>query len=252
LKEDILVMIREALETHHVNEMAKKPIAFDGKTLSGSISNSLRTQDPKSPTGWSLNTNYKLKDGTVVPVGTPVDAPAMTGKNYVPKGASNTGRPKKTQASEPQAGPIGLDVSAEIEGKQTSLEFDFLNSSWPQAKKFLEAEVMAMLGDAAVDPNTKIGQYVYDAIEAAKEADLDGKLSSANNKIVLYFDPATKQLKVRSGLKEMFDPEDEDEDCGYDRNDPKHPTYRDRMISMSDMARDAARDAAAEEELGDK
>lgn len=99
LKEDILGMIREALEAHRanegeVNEMAKKAIAYDGKTLTGSISNSLRKQDAKSPTGWSLVSDYKMKDGKTVPAGTPVDAPSNTGKNYVKKGIAGMGRPK--------------------------------------------------------------------------------------------------------------------------------------------------------------
>lgn len=99
LKEDILGMIREALEAHRtqngeVNEMAKKAIAYDGKTLTGSISNSLRKQDPASPTGWSLVSPYKMKDGKIVPAGTPVDAPSNTGKNYVKKGIAGMGRPK--------------------------------------------------------------------------------------------------------------------------------------------------------------
>ena len=197
IKEEIVSMIREVLQT----EMAKKPLSFDGKTLTGSISTSLRKQDAKSPTGWSLNSAYKLKDGTVVPLGTPVDAPAMTGKKYVSKGMTGMGRPKAASVAaattDDEATPSALEVSAEIEGQTTPLEFDFLNGTWPQAKKFIEAEVMANLGDHAVDPQVKIGQEVYDAIEAAKENDLDGKLNASNNKLVLYFDPSTKQLRVK-------------------------------------------------------
>ena len=250
LKEEITSMIREALEAHHVNEMAKKAVAFDGKKLTGSISNGLRVKDAKSPTGWSLSVAYKLKDGKVVPAGTPVDAPAMTGKNYVAKGIPGMGRPKASGAVANE--PVGLEVSAEIDGTETPLEFDFLNSTWPQAKSFIESEIMANLGDAALDPQTKVGQDVYDAIEKAKEADLDGNLSAKNNKIVLFFEPESKQLKVKGTVAEVRAPnedEDWDEDGGYDRNDPKHPDYMERMTSMADMARDAARDEKVEKEL---
>ncbi len=250
LKEDITSMIREALEAHRVQEMAKKAVAFDGKTLTGSISNTLRVKDAKSPTGWALNAPYKLKDGQTVPAGTPVDAPAMTGKNYVAKGIAGMGRPKAGGESSNE--PVGLEVTAEVNGETTPLEFDFLNSSWPQAKSYIESEIMANLGDDALDPNVKVGQEVYDAVEAAKELDLDGKLNSTNNKITLFFDPTTKQLKAKTGVAESIGPDDEDEDCGYDRNDPKHPDYMERMTSMSDMARDAQRDAAAERAFNKK
>lgn len=199
LKEDIMDMIRETLEAHRMEEMAKTAVSFDGKTLKGSISAGLRSQDPKSPTGWSLNAPYKTKDGKVIPVGTPVDAPSMTGKNYVKKGVAGMGRPTKASGASANGEPAtGLEVTAQLpSGDKVDLEYDFLNSSWPQAKSHIESEVMSMLGDAAIDPSVKVGQEVYDAIEKAKEADLDGLLNNSNNKIVLFFDPATKQLRVK-------------------------------------------------------
>ena len=267
LKEDITTMIREALEAHRVNEMAKKAVAFDGKTLSGSISNSLRVKDSKSPTGWALSVAYKMKDGKVVPAGVPVDAPAMTGKNYVSKGIAGMGRPKATPTASDAdgSGPIGLDVSVELDGETTPLDFDFLNSTWPKAKSFIESEVMANLGDSALDPNVKIGQEVYTAIEKAKENDLDGKLNASNNKVELFFDTASKQLKVKTAGSAAPAPSnspsdgtadadaaavkasamaenDDDDDGGYDRNDPKHPTWMDRKADAADRYRSARRD----------
>lgn len=190
LKEDILIMIREALESHRMEEMAKTPARLENGVVKGGLGIKYRKQDPKSPTGWSVTGHPQF------PEGTPVEAPKLTGKNYVPKGMTGMGRPKASATTEPGES-VGLDVSAEINGEKAPLEFDFLNSAWPQAKKYIESEVMALLGDAALDPQVKIGQEVYDAIEAAKEADLDGKLSTANNRIVLYFDPATKQLRAK-------------------------------------------------------
>ena len=40
--------------------------------------------------------------------------------------------------------------------------------------------------------------------------------------------------------------EDFDEDMGYDRSDPKHPTYSERMADMADYLRERARDEAME------
>ena len=38
--------------------------------------------------------------------------------------------------------------------------------------------------------------------------------------------------------------EDCDEDMGYERDDPKHPTYSERMADMADYLRERARDEA--------
>jgi len=56
---------------------------------------------------------------------------------------------------------------------------------------------MSQLGDAALDPNVKVGQSVYNKIEAAKEMDIEGKLNASNNRIDLTFDAATKQLVAK-------------------------------------------------------
>jgi hypothetical protein len=96
IKEDIMEMIREAIEEYGLEEMAKKPVEYDKENnrLKGSISVDKRKEDPSSPTGYSLSEPYTLKDGTVVPAGTPVDAPKGP---YVPVGKNpNMGRPKKS------------------------------------------------------------------------------------------------------------------------------------------------------------
>lgn len=193
LKEDILSMIHEALEKHRVkknlsesaviDEMAKTPIKLVNGVVTGGVNVKFRKQDPKSPTGWSMIGHPQYKDGT------PVEAPKLTGKNYIPKNKSTSSTGNES---------IGLEVSVQnVNGKIEPLEFDFLNNAWPASKKFIESEVMSTLGDASVDPNVKIGQEVYDVIETAKEADLDGQLTPANNRIILYFDPKTKQLRAK-------------------------------------------------------
>jgi hypothetical protein len=76
--------------------MAKKPVEYDKENnrLKGSISVDKRKEDPSSPTGYSLSEPYTLKDGTVVPAGTPVDAPKGP---YVPVSKNpNMGRPKSS------------------------------------------------------------------------------------------------------------------------------------------------------------
>lgn len=96
IKEDIMEMIREAIEEYGLEEMAKKPVEYDKENnrLKGSISVDKRKEDPSSPTGYSLSEPYTLKDGTVVPAGTPVDAPKGP---YVPVSKNpNMGRPKSS------------------------------------------------------------------------------------------------------------------------------------------------------------
>lgn len=96
IKEDIMEMIKEAIEEYGLEEMAKKPVEYDKENnrLKGSISVDKRKEDPSSPTGYSLSEPYTLKDGTVVPAGTPVDAPKGP---YVPVSKNpNMGRPKSS------------------------------------------------------------------------------------------------------------------------------------------------------------
>ncbi len=145
LKEEIVQMIRESLE-----EMARTPVAYDGKRLTGSISNDLRRKDPKSPTGYSLASDYKLKSGKVVPAGTPVDAPKNTGANYV-KAAP---KPKKVGAEEPVAEPVQDDSGFTFTFVDPSGESHELDSELPwyspkQLNSYLESEVMAHTGDLA-------------------------------------------------------------------------------------------------------
>ncbi len=148
LKEDILGMIREALDAHRVEEMAR---------VKGAGGSKFKVADPSSPTGWVV------KGHKTIPDGTPTEAPKGP---YVPKGMTGMGRPKKAAATlssdggdDTSTGPT-LDVSfgGEI------LDFDFLNSTWPQAKAWIEGNVMTELGDAAL--SAKVGQSVYNKIEA--------------------------------------------------------------------------------------
>ena len=84
VKEDILGMIREALEQQRVEEMAKRPSKFDAATgiLDASVSPDRRKSDPTSPTGYRLVGAFELKDPAtkkvtqVVPDGTPIMAPS--------------------------------------------------------------------------------------------------------------------------------------------------------------------------------
>jgi hypothetical protein len=95
-----------------------------------------------------------------------------------------------------QPAQVGLTVTLSTQSGEviTLDEFDFLTRTWPEAKKYLDAEVMALVGAGALDPNAKVGQSVYDAIENAKTLDLDGKLTPENNKVVLQYDPGRKEL----------------------------------------------------------
>jgi hypothetical protein len=43
-----------------------------------------------------------------------------------------------------------------------------------------------------------------------------------------------------------YDEDDYDEDMGYDRSNPKHPTYSERMADLADYMRERARDEAME------
>ena len=178
LKEEILGMVREALEQHRIDEMPR---------TAGAISSKFKKE--VSPGNWVVSGHPSIPDGT------PTDAPKGP---YVPKGIAGMGRPKKgaepAVAGKATAASVPLIVSAVMpDGKSVQLDYDFINNTWPAAKKYIEQEVMSELPDA-LDPNVKIGQSVYDKIEAAKELEIDGKLNQSNNKITLSFDKASKQL----------------------------------------------------------
>ena len=178
LKEEILGMVREALEQHRIDEMPR---------TAGAISSKFKKE--VSPGNWVVSGHPSIPDGT------PTDAPKGP---YVPKGIAGMGRPKKgaepAVAGKATAASVPLIVSAVMpDGKSVQLDYDFINNTWPAAKKYIEKEVMSELPNA-LDPNVKIGQSVYDKIEAAKELEIDGKLNQSNNKITLSFDKASKQL----------------------------------------------------------
>jgi hypothetical protein len=54
-----------------------------------------------------------------------------------------------------------------------------------------------------------------------------------------------RQTYIREqGAKLGPSPDDEDDDCGYDMDDPKHPTFRERMADWVDIARKAEKENA--------
>jgi hypothetical protein len=178
LKEEILSMVREALEQSRINEMPR---------TAGAISSKFKKE--VAPGKWVVSGHPSIPDGT------PTEAPKGP---YVPKGIAGMGRPKKgaepAAPGQATATSVPLIVSAVMpDGKAIELDYDFINNTWPAAKKYIEQEVMSELPDA-LDPNVKIGQSVYDKIESAKELEIDGKLNQSNNKITLSFDKASKQL----------------------------------------------------------
>lgn len=119
-----------------------------------------------------------------------------TGLNYKKKGIAGMGRPKAGSGQGDESSDSSLTVNyVEQDGTETTLDFDFLNSTWPQARKFLEGEVMATTSDA-LDPMAKIGVNVYQKIEAAKEAADMGTLTP-ETVITLFYDAISKQLKAK-------------------------------------------------------
>jgi hypothetical protein len=101
MKEDVVAMIREELEKHRTDEMAKRAAAFNPDTgiLDASVSPDRRKPDPTSPTGYRLIGKFELKDPItkkviqVVPDGTPITAPS--GPYQRTSDNPNMGRPKK-------------------------------------------------------------------------------------------------------------------------------------------------------------
>jgi hypothetical protein len=91
LKEEILNMVREALDSHNMSEMAR---------VKGAVGSKFKVQDTNSPTGWSV------KGHNTIPDGTPTEAPKGP---YVAKGFNpNMGRPKKAGVNV-DAGDDGAD-----------------------------------------------------------------------------------------------------------------------------------------------
>jgi len=77
IKEEIMGMIREALEQSRTDEMSR---------VAGAVGSKFKVQDASSPTGWAV------KGHKTIPDGTPTDAPKGP---YIPKGIAGMGRPKK-------------------------------------------------------------------------------------------------------------------------------------------------------------
>jgi len=186
MKEDVVAMIREELEKHRTDEMSRTSASIRDGVAYG-IGNKFKVEDKNSPTGWSIKGHPNPE---LYPDGMPTEAPKGP---YVPKGIAGMGRPPKGSGDQ-STDAVQLDVSAVMpNGKTIELDYDFINNTWPSAKKYIEQEVMSELPDA-LDSNVKIGQSVYDKIEAAKELEIDGKLNQSNNKITLSFDKVSKQL----------------------------------------------------------
>ena len=105
MKEDVVAMIREELEKHRTDEMAKRAAAFNPDTgiLDASVSPDRRKPDSTSPTGYRLIGKFELKDPItkkviqVVPDGTPIIAPS--GPYQRTSDNPNMGRPKKDAAA---------------------------------------------------------------------------------------------------------------------------------------------------------
>jgi hypothetical protein len=76
----------------------------------------------------------------------------------------------------------------------SGMKFDFITSTWPRTKSFLEKELMVNLGDVAL--SARIGQSVYDELENAKMNELDDLLTVNNNVIVFYLE--NNELKART------------------------------------------------------
>ena len=99
-------------------------------------------------------------------------------------------------------------ASEEDPKKADLIDYDFLNNTQGAARNFIESNIMAHLGDDAL--NAKVSNEVYQAIEKGKENDLDGKLTPQNNTIVLYVDRSKKptelraKTKLNSQVKEIF------------------------------------------------
>lgn len=91
---------------------------------------------------------------------------------------------EENNKKEPLVGPRSI----------TGLNFDFINNTWPRTKAFLEINVMATLGRAAL--SAKLGKSVFDELEKAKEAELDDLLTTDNNVVIFYLE--NNELKART------------------------------------------------------
>lgn len=148
LKEEILGMVREALEQHRIDEMAKRAAAFDPDTgiLDASVSPDRRKPDSTSPTGYRLIGKFELKDPItkkviqVVPDGTPITAPS--GPYQRTSDNPNMGRPKKdatAPSTMPSAAPstnMGSDDSEDASEDDDENDGDDrpITSSKPNSK----------------------------------------------------------------------------------------------------------------------
>ena len=193
MKEDVVAMIREELEKHRTDEMAKRAAAFNPDTgiLDASVSPDRRKPDPTSPTGYRLIGKFELKDPItkkiiqVVPDGTPIIAPS--GPYQRTSDNPNMGRPKKDAAA-PSTIP-STNVTTRVPTTTRTMI--------PKTKQYQNDEFNSKI-DVVINGET-IGELDFATIKGSVAGYLSSMLRA--NDFILKLDPSvTAKLEKLSDL----------------------------------------------------
>ena len=155
LKEDIMSMIREAIDESDIEEIRVK----------GAVGSKFKVQDASSPTGWVV------KGHKTIPDGTPTEAPKGP---YIPKGIAGMGRPKKV-APVSSAGRTDFDTATRgaIENILTAAPNTTDNDIIQQLSSSASEEEVSLNLDPTFVKKTA------DALRKELSADTDNQLDDA-------------------------------------------------------------------------
>ena len=181
MKEDVVAMIREELEKHRTDEMARTPASIRDGVAYG-IGNKFKVQDTNSPTGWSIKGHPNPE---LYPDGMPTEAPKGP---YVPKGDNpNMGRPKKDAAA-PSTIP-STNVTTRVPTTTRTMI--------PKTKQYQNDEFNSKI-DVVINGET-IGELDFATIKGSVAGYLSSMLRA--NDFILKLDPSvTAKLEKLSDL----------------------------------------------------
>lgn len=162
IKEEILTMIREAIEEAVVDEeRGRKPLTYDEKTntISG-IGSKFMVKDPSSPTGYATTKPYTIKStGKVLPAGTP----AQPNKR-------DLGQSTSTSAGSNTTSSVPANLTGSGQGKATKEAVEnILTTIWNNNNKSWPEDVDKMTSDITAEIRAKV--------QADKEANMKPTLS---------------------------------------------------------------------------
>ena len=155
IKEEILEMIREAIDESDIEEIRVK----------GAVGSKFKAQDASSPTGWVV------KGHKTIPDGTPTEAPKGP---YIPKGIAGMGRPKKVA-------PVSSDGGTDFDTATRGAIENILTA----APNTTDNDIIQQLSSSASEEEVSLNldpafvKKTADALRKELSADTDNQLDDA-------------------------------------------------------------------------